>query len=284
MSLKSQIQELVSAARTEDALKLLAQHSQDAVLLQARFANGKRQYLNGLLDGGEWFRIQNQVNFAVLEMAEQVDQVGGNSGNKSSTASDPKPIEQPAPKHETSKKPKVFISYNHKDQPIAIQIHDFLEKNDCEVIIDFKKMVVGDKIEQFILEQIKNNNSIVSIVSKNSLQSGWVGMESDFGLYARLLTEKKFIPVSIDNSIFDDDFFFETITNTDTNIENLDKKIERSRQLKIGYDQFQAQRERALNLRNNLPKIIDHFQSVLFQDLSQNFDSGMLNVLAAVKV
>ena len=47
--MKEQIQQLIADGRTEEALALLAQHSSGALLLQARYNNGKKQYNMGLI-------------------------------------------------------------------------------------------------------------------------------------------------------------------------------------------------------------------------------------------
>ena len=56
--MKEQIQQLIADGRTEEALALLAQQSSDALLLQARYNNGKKQYNMGLIEFSEWQRTQ----------------------------------------------------------------------------------------------------------------------------------------------------------------------------------------------------------------------------------
>lgn len=63
------VQELISAGNTPDALAALVAVSPDAVLLQARYNQAKKQHNMGMIDFGEWSRIQAQVNYAALEMA-----------------------------------------------------------------------------------------------------------------------------------------------------------------------------------------------------------------------
>lgn len=73
--MKDRIQQLIAEGRVEDALALLAQHSNDALLLQARYNNGKKQYNMGLIEFSEWQRTQTQINYAVLELANSVKSV-----------------------------------------------------------------------------------------------------------------------------------------------------------------------------------------------------------------
>lgn len=279
--MKEQIQQLIAEGRTEEALALLAQHSSDALLLQARYNNGKKQYNMGLIEFSEWQRTQAQINYAALELSNSVK--GG-------------PVPVPAPANPvqvnptTAPQPKaaehsVFISYNHQDREYADKIYAFLKKEGLDVIIDDIHMVVGDRIKDFILEQIKNNNVVLSLVSKNSLKSGWVGLESDLALYSQLLTDKKFIPVMIDNAVFDGDFYFHVIEEIDSKISDLDQKIEKARKLNIGYNQFETQRKRIVEQRNNLSNLIDHFQNVFVEDISSEnkFIEGMARVIRSIK-
>ncbi len=84
MDTKAQIQELISLGKTEEALQLLESLTSDAVLLQARFNGGKKQYNMGLIDFSEWSRMQANVNYAALEMLNSVK-----GGGVSSTATQP---------------------------------------------------------------------------------------------------------------------------------------------------------------------------------------------------
>ena len=57
-----QIQQLIADGSTEEALALLAQQSSDALLLQARYNAGKKQYNMGLIEFSEWQRTQAQID------------------------------------------------------------------------------------------------------------------------------------------------------------------------------------------------------------------------------
>jgi tetratricopeptide (TPR) repeat protein len=88
------VQQFVSAGQTEAALAELLKTKSDAILLQARWNQGKKQYNMGHIDFGEWSRIQAQINYAVLELAgtdsrqtestSVVIVTGGNSGGGNS--------------------------------------------------------------------------------------------------------------------------------------------------------------------------------------------------------
>ena len=73
------IQQLIAEGHTEEALALLAKHNGDAVLLQARYNQAKKQQNMGMIDFGEWSRVQSQVNYAALEMAGNIKVPGSNN-------------------------------------------------------------------------------------------------------------------------------------------------------------------------------------------------------------
>jgi len=69
--MREEIQQLIAKDRTEEALALLAQHNSDALLLQARYNQAKKQQNMGMIDFGEWSRVQSQVNYAALVVASK---------------------------------------------------------------------------------------------------------------------------------------------------------------------------------------------------------------------
>ncbi len=70
---KEKIQSLIANNETEEALTLLAKLNGDALLLQAQFNNGKKNFNLGLIDFSEWQRIQARVNYGALEIAGKLD-------------------------------------------------------------------------------------------------------------------------------------------------------------------------------------------------------------------
>jgi hypothetical protein len=273
--MRDQIQQLISNGETEEALNLLTQYNKDAILLQARYRTTKKQYTFNQISYDEWQMVQSQINFAILEMADELEDESSSPNDSKPTQAEPA---KPAPG------PGVFISYNHRDKDTASRIKEFLETNGVAVKIDQEDMAVGQNIKEFILDQIKNNHSVLSLVSKNSLRSGWVGLESDLAMYSQLLNDKSFIPVMIDSGLFDGDFYFEIIQEIDAKIKDLDGKIDKARSLNIGYKQFENERSRLHDQRNKLDDIIDYFQNVLVEDISADkFETGMNRVLKVLK-
>jgi len=276
--MKEQIQELISLGKTEEALELLEQLTTDAVLLQSRYNGAKRQYSMGMIDFSEWSRTQAQINYAALEMMNSVKGPSGNtpSGGNTPASGNILPV--------TGATKKVFISYNWDDKSAAREVKKFLEQEGCDVIIDEEDMAAGDLIMKFIQESIKNCEAVVSIVSGKSLQSGWVGGESIAAMYAVWLADKKFIPLKLDNVVFDIDFQIAAQETLNTKIKELKTKIKKLESLGGNDSAFRDDLGRMIDLKNNLGKIIQRFKSVLMLDITgDNFNSGLEKVVAAIK-
>jgi hypothetical protein len=284
--MKEQIQQLISEGRTEEALALLAQHSSDALLLQARYNAGKKQYNMGLIEFGEWGRVQAQINYAALEMANGIKSgaspsTGTGSGGTHTGTGDGGSTHTGG---STSKQHKAFISYNHGDAAVARQVKEFLAKNNVDVIIDEEDMPAGMSIMEFIQESIKTCDSVVSIVSAKSLNSGWVGQESVASMYAVWLADKKFIPVKLDDVAFDIDFQITAQETILQKIQDLETKIGKLRQLGGDSRAFDDDRNRLFELKNNLGQIIQRLKSVLMVDISEaNFQPSMQKVLSRIQ-
>jgi len=270
--MKEQIQQLIAEGRTEEALALLAQHSSDALLLQARYNAGKKQYNMGLIEFSEWQRTQAQINYAALELSNSVKENPGGGPASGAQPNNPGPA--------GAVKRKTFVSYNHGDAEIARQVRAFLENNGVDVIIDEDDMPAGMSIMQFIQDSIKSCDAVLSIVSSKSLESGWVGQESVASMYAVWLADKKFIPVKLDNVAFDIDFQIMAQENILKKIEDLETKIGKLRQLGGDSRAFDDDRNRLFELKNNLGQIIQRLKSVLMVDINgTNFDPSMRKVL-----
>ena len=273
--MKEQIQQLIAAGQTKDALQLLVQINGDALLLQAQFNNGEKQFNLGLIDFSEWQRIQARVNFAALEMS-------GKANVTSTVATaQPQTTNPGGSTHSTSR--KVFISYNHGDKDVARQVCTFLESKGLDVILDQDDMAAGRSIMEFIQESIKNCHAVVSIVSSKSLQSGWVGQESVASMYAVWLAEKKFIPVSLDTVVFDSKFQITALRTINEKIQELDKDISEIRGLGSDARDLEEDRKRLFDLQKGFSTIIRRLKSVLMLDISgDNFDRSMEKVLTVI--
>ncbi len=279
--MKEEIQKLIAEGRTEEALSLLAQHSSDALLLQARYNNGKKQYNMGLIEFSEWQRTQAQINYAALELSNTAKTSGGGTPAPAANPAGQAAGAPAAPAPVAGR--RAFISYNHGDGEIARKVRDFLESNAIDVIIDQEDMGAGTSIMEFIQHSIKNCDAVLSIVSTKSLQSGWVGQESVASMYAVWLADKKFIPVKLDNVAFDIDFQITAQQSLVDKIKEMKAKVKKLEALGGDARAFQDDINRMNELKNNLGLIIQRLKSVLMLDISDgNFDASMKKVLDSI--
>ncbi|MBK8425269.1 MAG: toll/interleukin-1 receptor domain-containing protein [Lewinellaceae bacterium] len=271
--MKEQIQQLIATGQTEEALQLLVQTKPDAILLQARYNQGKKQYNMGLIEFGEWSRIQAQINYAALELAGSAKSPATHTG----TGHTPASAEAP------SNAKKVFISYNHEDKEIARQVRTFLEGKEMDVILDLDDLAAGRSILEFIQESIKKCDAVVSIVSGKSLQSGWVSQESVASMYAVWMADKKFIPVRLDDMVFDSKFQIMALKTINAKIQELDSDITEIRSLGSDARDLEDDRKRLFDLQKEFSTILLKLKSIAMTPINgDNFESGMNRVVASI--
>jgi hypothetical protein len=183
----------------------------------------------------------------------------------------------------TSTTPKVFISYNHKDQAVAHKIKGRLELIGIEVIIDSVALDYGQNIEEFIKECIKQSGITLSIVSSHSLKSAWVAMESIWSCYDVDIRGRYFLPCYIDTSFLDNSFVTIAHKVVEEEIKKIDELIIYRRENKIGIEDIQDELTRLNRLNSELPSIIGRLKKLLCGNLCpENFDSGMEKVIKVI--
>lgn len=174
--IKEQIQQLIAGGRTEEALALLAQHSNEALLLQTRYNEGKKQYNNGLIEFSEWQRMQAQINYGALELSRNIDiSESGKQGYD------------------------YFISYTIEDRIIAMALAQALNNGGLKTWIDQEFASPGNSVNRIIDEAIKQSRRYVLLLSHNYLKKFWTQAESNTFLAHAASKEKKIqiIPVRL---------------------------------------------------------------------------------------
>lgn len=83
--MREQIRNLIAESNTEEALKMLASVNKNAILLQAQFNSGKKNFNMGLVEHSEWLRIQAKINFTALELVDELPNKIQQSNSKSET-------------------------------------------------------------------------------------------------------------------------------------------------------------------------------------------------------
>ena len=180
---------------------------------------------------------------------------------------------------------KVFISYNHADAAVANKIKDTLRAEEIEVTIDSEKMAAGEDIKAFIEKCVRETDITLSVVSKKSLLSAWVAMESMNTFYLEKGTNsKKFIPCYIDPEFFNHSFTDNAIDETDAKLELLDSLFAKRIEQKQGIDDIDDERARLLDLKHNMDKIIGRLRNSLCVDIrEENFEPGMKKIIQTIK-
>ena len=170
-------------------------------------------------------------------------------------------------KHETAGLKTIFISYNHADEIAANTLKQKLEAAKINVILDSASMQAGTSINQFITNSIKASNAIVSLVSTNSLSSGWVCIETVNTLvYKDFFPEQKLIPCALDKQFLENqDFVDDTMKMLEQKITNLKKKIAERNGSTVDLDE---KKNRLQFLHDSLPKIVLHLDTTFCIDMA----------------
>ena len=97
--------------------------------------------------------------------------------------------------------PLVFISYSHQDRNLCEKLAGML-KVDAEIDVWYdKNLIPGDAFRKKIVENIRNADYFVVLLSKNSVVSEWVLDEVE---YAKRL-HKRILPIYADNTKLPDE-------------------------------------------------------------------------------
>ena len=176
--------------------------------------------------------------------------------------------------------PKVFISYNHKDQEVAIKIKEKLESSGIKVIIDIEAMSTGENISEFIKKCIKESGITLSLISSNSLMSAWVAMETIWSSYDETLRNRFFMPCNIDDSFFKISFTDLTLDVIEERTSEVSDTISYRLKKGRGIEDLAGEHTRLNRLRVELPSIISRLKNSLCVSLIDgHFDSGMEKVI-----
>jgi len=153
-----------------------------------------------------------------------------------------------------------------------------------EVTIDRERMEPGQSISDFIKNNIRSNGYILSLVSQNSLRSGWVGMESTASLFAEWIADKHFLPVDLDGSWYREGFYIETLRYITDSVKSKEKEAREAKKLGGRTTHIESQIARQLDLKANLSSIIERLQNVLTVPISnEHFEENMKDVLDVIK-
>jgi hypothetical protein len=269
--LKKEVQGMIALGQTEEALALLAASNvTEAILQQGRYANARKQYGIGVIDYSEWNRIQSQINYALIGILDSLEAKSG--------------VARPSSNAAVRNVPKVFVSYNHDDFFAMQSIKSLLESNGIKVIVDTEEIRPGERFEDFIQRALRENAFILTIISKNSLLSGWVSKELTATMLLNNLSQRQWIPVRIDDEMFREEFFFSAISQIDARIQSLREAVQKAVGAGLSIQSFTEELARQEDLKHNFGKILATLKERLVINVTGPlFKPGMEEVLKVIQ-
>ena len=259
------------------AIQIATNFDNDIILQSARW-NGLQKDINGGTISDDNARLtKNKIVGGLLTIARSLpdDTVVEGVDMPSPVASN-----NTAP---DKNKPKVFISYNHKDKAEAYRIREFFKEKGIPVTIDSEVMKAGEDIRSFIQNSIKNTTVTISLVSPNSLMSAWVGMESINTMVGEKIADKQFIACAIETSFFERSFVRTAVEKINKTLEEIDDEIKWRLENNVGMEDLQNERSRYSDLKSKLPTIVANLKDRLTIDISgDNFEPGMEKVVQTI--
>ena len=171
----------------------------------------------------------------------------------------------------------VFISYNHNDKAVANLLKQKLEKENLRVLIDSDAMAAGQNIREFIQKCVLDSRVTLSVVSRASLLSGWVCMETVHTFYLeKFLPGKKFIACYLDDDFLSPEFTSTAVQQFDEQLQTIKALTDKHNILGIDTRDLNENKTRLLAIRNNLDEIIQRLKNSLCvkikgEQLEENF-------------
>ena len=178
----------------------------------------------------------------------------------------------------------VFISYNHKDETTAQAIKKKLEAENIKVIIDSVSMKAGTGIGEFIGESLRAANATISIVSNNSLLSGWVAMETVNMLNFNVLyKDKKFVPCVLDEQFLQPDYLEKATIDFDKKLATYEQQIQQRNKDDQDTRDINIKKSRIRFLRENLDGILAELDKGLYVNIEgDNLEKNWRKIVESI--
>jgi hypothetical protein len=237
-----------------------------ATVLSAKFNDVRKKENLYLISTGEASIIRNQVNYAALDLINEYEKKVS-SGEAVSTQK------------------SVFISYNHNDNAVANKLKEKLEGYNIMVAIDSEMMHAGEDIKEYIEKGVRNTTATVSIVSKKSLLSSWVAMETinTYNL-EKADSNNRFIPCYIEDDFFSRSFTDEALDVIDEDLKKMEvlikNRVDKGRNTRDLNNEYTRLKE----LSHNLDEIVRRLRESLCIDIRDaNLDKNISKIVDRIK-
>jgi hypothetical protein len=164
---------------------------------------------------------------------------------------------------------RVFISYSHADSEIAKRLKSKLEKEQINVILDAEAMLAGEEISAFIHRSILRSQVTISIISRESLLSGWVALETVSTFFLQKFSRNRhFIACFVNSDFLDSDFVLEAVGELDIKLAEVNARINKQNRINVDTRNLNDEKSRLLLLRNNFDDILYRLKNSLQVDIS----------------
>jgi hypothetical protein len=245
--------------------------------LSAKWKDVRTKENIGIIDNRDAALIHNQINYALVKILSELEKSHANSDNSSTAVATQTPV--------PANQKKVFISYNHQDAETANKIKEKLRALHIHVSIDSESMQAGEDIRMFIEESVRTTGTTLSIVSRNSLLSSWVAMESVNTFYhEKTDAAKKFIVCYVDDDFFRRNFTDDALDSIEAEIKEIQTLITSRMAKNRSIRDLQNELARMTDLRNNIDEIVRRLRESLCIDIRpENFEKNFNKIRQAVQ-
>jgi hypothetical protein len=162
----------------------------------------------------------------------------------------------------------VFISYSAQDQATKDFLTQAFDNQGITYFLAENDLILGEDIEFSLKANLKNTSFTVLLVSKNSLFSTWVCLESIHRLQEESFSQKTtFLPVLVDLSVMSLDFPLEMARHYKKQLTELEAKRAEAKDLGISTKLYNDEIERIEKVLPQISEIIQKFKN----GLSANF-------------
>jgi len=245
--------------------------------LSAKFNDIRKRENMGLLDESESFKFHSQVSFSVLELINEIEK----------TNNTPVALNEPVSTQTViiaAKEKSVFISYNHHDMEMANKLKEKLNAENINVVIDSERMQAGEDIKEFIEKCVMETGTTISLISKDSLLSAWVAMESINTFYhEKTDVQKKFIACYITDDFFKRNFTDDALDHIEGEIKEIQNLISARMEKNRSIRDLQNELTRMTELRNNMDEIIRRLRESLCIDIrEENLENNFQKILQSI--
>jgi hypothetical protein len=271
-----QVQQLLKEKDLQGALEMLKPRDENAGLVLADYLNEKKMWAQTYISDEEW----QTYNGEVLERVKQLCQ--DDEDRLAREAKDDVKTTEPVAAKRTM--PKAFISYSNKDRDIVKKLTDYLQEKHYDFFVDTISMVPGEVIATTITREIIERDYFVVLLSKNSMRSPWVCLESVISNAKEITGHGRVVPVRLDDCLDDFKFLLDVQENIRDGIAEMDKHIVRSKKYFPDHKFLDTERQRQVEFQSNYSNMIDRYRNMVNINISGDlFDVGIKELIAAIQ-